>query len=102
LGLFAYVATAFVADVPWLEVLHQLVLPKVVLSKDYIVTMVAILGTTISPYLFFWQAAQEVEDTKAKPIEQPLSHSSGSFAPCQCCARRQERVYPSRFFVNAQ
>jgi NRAMP (natural resistance-associated macrophage protein)-like metal ion transporter len=72
LALFAYVATAFVADVPWGEVLHQLVLPPMILSKDYVVTMVAILGTTISPYLFFWQAEQEVEDQQEKSGAEPL------------------------------
>jgi len=42
------------------------------MDRDFWLTVVAILGTTISPYLFFWQAAQEVEDTKAQPVEQPL------------------------------
>ncbi len=42
------------------------------MNRDFWLMVVAILGTTISPYLFFWQAAQEVEDTKAKPVEQPL------------------------------
>jgi Mn2+/Fe2+ NRAMP family transporter len=46
--------------------------PRISLDRDFWLTITAILGTTISPYLFFWQAAQEVEDTKAKPTREPL------------------------------
>jgi Mn2+/Fe2+ NRAMP family transporter len=49
------------------------VLPKFQSSKEFWLTVVAILGTTISPYLFFWQASQEVEDTKTEPLRQPLN-----------------------------
>ena len=72
LSLFAYFATVCVVHVPWREVLLGLVWPRLSLDRDFWLTVVAILGTTISPYLFFWQAAQEVEDTKAKPVEEPL------------------------------
>ncbi len=72
LSLFAYFAAVCVVHVPWLEFLHGLVWPRLALDRDFWLMVVAILGTTISPYLFFWQAAQEVEDTKAKPIEHPL------------------------------
>ena len=58
LSLFAYVATVFVVDVPWATVAREIVLPSISLSRDYITGVVAVLGTTISPYLFFWQAAQ--------------------------------------------
>jgi NRAMP (natural resistance-associated macrophage protein)-like metal ion transporter len=64
LSLFAYVATVFVVGVPWLTVAHSLVFPRVKLSADYLTVVVAIFGTTISPYLFFWQAGEEVEDEK--------------------------------------
>jgi NRAMP (natural resistance-associated macrophage protein)-like metal ion transporter len=73
LSLFAYFATVCVVHVPWLEFIQGLVWPRVSLDRDFWLTVTAILGTTISPYLFFWQAAQEVEDTKARPTRQPLS-----------------------------
>lgn len=66
LVLFAYVAAAFMAHPKWTEVLRATFLPHVEWTPNYIATFVAILGTTISPYLFFWQAAQEVEDERAK------------------------------------
>jgi NRAMP (natural resistance-associated macrophage protein)-like metal ion transporter len=72
LSLFAYVATAFVVAVPWGEVLHRTVVPQFVWQQDYIVLIVAILGTTISPYLFFWQASEEAEDEHADPGSRPL------------------------------
>jgi NRAMP (natural resistance-associated macrophage protein)-like metal ion transporter len=62
LALFAYVAVAFTVHVPWLEVLRRTVLPQFKLDKDAATLIVAIFGTTISPYLFFWQASEEVED----------------------------------------
>ena len=75
LALFAYVATVFAVHVPWGEVLLGTVLPKVSLQADYIVTVVAIFGTTISPYLFFWQASQEVEEQRAAKGEEPLKEA---------------------------
>ncbi len=62
LSLLAYVATVFVVDVPWSTVLRSLVVPQITFTADYATIIVAILGTTISPYLFFWQAAEEVEE----------------------------------------
>jgi len=62
LSLFAYVATVFVVGVPWGTVLVHLLLPRVSLRGDYLTVVVAVFGTTISPYLFFWQAGEEVED----------------------------------------
>jgi len=64
LTLFAYVAAVFVVDVPWGHVLHDLVVPKLQWRSDYWMMIVALLGTTISPYLFFWQASQEVEELR--------------------------------------
>ncbi len=75
LSLFTYFAVLCVEHVPWGSVAKQLVLPQLSFERDFWMMVVAILGTTISPYLFFWQAAQEVEDTKAKPERQPLRHS---------------------------
>jgi NRAMP (natural resistance-associated macrophage protein)-like metal ion transporter len=72
LSLFSYVAVAFAIDVPWADVLHGALLPSLTLDPDYVTTVVAILGTTISPYLFFWQASQECEDLHAVKTDKPL------------------------------
>ena len=72
LSLFAYVATVFFVGVPWLTVARNLVLPHLEFSGAYLTVVVAVFGTTISPYLFFWQAAEEVEDEKEDPAAKPL------------------------------
>ncbi len=72
LALFAYVATVFVVAVPWRDVLYQTLMPSISLKGDYVVAVVAVFGTTISPYLFFWQASQEVEEQRAAAGEEPL------------------------------
>jgi len=77
LVLFAYVATLFVANVPWADVAKGTMLPVLQGDGQYWQTVVAILGTTISPYLFFWQAAQEVEDMHAIPRRKPLIAKPG-------------------------
>ena len=66
LTLFAYVGAAFLARPNWLEVVRGTFTPHVTVTRDYVLTLVAILGTTISPYLFFWQAATEVEEDAAE------------------------------------
>jgi NRAMP (natural resistance-associated macrophage protein)-like metal ion transporter len=63
--LFAYVATAFIAGPDWHKVLHDTFIPSWPRNHGAWQNLVAILGTTISPYLFFWQASQEVEEEKA-------------------------------------
>jgi Mn2+/Fe2+ NRAMP family transporter len=71
LSLFTYVGVVLVANVPWGIALRSLVVPEIQLNAAYATAVVAILGTTISPYLFFWQAAQEVEEQHrhhAKPL----------------------------------
>jgi NRAMP (natural resistance-associated macrophage protein)-like metal ion transporter len=75
LSLFAYVATVLVVDVPWREVLYRTLVPSFVWQQDYIVVIVAVLGTTISPYLFFWQASEEAEDERINPAEHPLTEA---------------------------
>ena len=62
--LFAYVIAAFLSHPNWSEVLRATFIPHVEWSRNYISVLVGILGTTISPYLFFWQAAQEVEEDR--------------------------------------
>src|SRR5438552_3698349 len=65
LVLFAYLATAFLARVDWQTALLSSFLPRVEWSRSFIAVLVGVLGTTISPYLFFWQAAEEVEEERA-------------------------------------
>jgi len=64
LVLFLYVATAFTVHIPWGEAFARAVWPAAEINRDYLFMVVAVLGTTISPYLFFWQASQEVEEMK--------------------------------------
>jgi Mn2+/Fe2+ NRAMP family transporter len=72
LSLFAYVATLFIVAIPWARVGLQLVVPHISYTKDYVVAIVAVFGTTISPYLFFWQSEEEVEDVLERPAASPL------------------------------
>ena len=77
LALFAYVAVILSVQVPWRQALFEslhpwLFFPKDTSFKDYAAMVVAVLGTTISPYLFFWQAAQEVEDSNRRPEARSL------------------------------
>src|SRR5438876_163932 len=65
LAFFAYVITAFFAHPALLEVLRATVIPHIEFSKDFVMALVAVLGTTISPYLFFWQASAEVDELAA-------------------------------------
>ena len=62
LTLFGYILASFLAKPHWGEVLKATLIPTIHLDHQYLMTLVAILGTTISPYLFFWQASQEVEE----------------------------------------
>lgn len=66
LVLVAYVAAAFLAKPDWFAVVRATFRPHVEWTQDYLATLVGLLGTTISPYLFFWQAAQEVEEERAQ------------------------------------
>src|SRR4029453_3274346 len=72
LSLFAYVAALLAAKVHWAAAITGMLLPHITWSAAFFTTLVAILGTTISPYLFFWQASQEAEDVKAKRQRKPL------------------------------
>jgi NRAMP (natural resistance-associated macrophage protein)-like metal ion transporter len=65
LALLSYVAVVFTMEVPWDQVIQGALVPQLHLDHDTISMVVAVLGTTISPYLFFWQAAQEVEDLRS-------------------------------------
>jgi NRAMP (natural resistance-associated macrophage protein)-like metal ion transporter len=65
-GLFAYVFTTLLISQDWTRVLTATFIPSISLNKEYLMNIVAILGTTISPYLFFWQAGEEVEEEVAE------------------------------------
>lgn len=72
LVLFTYVATAFVIHVPWKDVLYHTAVPSISRNKDYFMALVAVFGTTISPYLFFWQTSQEAEEVHLHVGQEPL------------------------------
>jgi NRAMP (natural resistance-associated macrophage protein)-like metal ion transporter len=72
LALFAYVVTLAVVKVPWGEALRGLLVPSVQWDGTFLTTLVALLGTTISPYLFSWQSSQEAEDQRIDPDKKPL------------------------------
>ncbi len=84
ISLFAYVATVFVAGVPWGHAISGILLPHLQFSGAYLTVIVAVLGTTISPYLFFWQAGEEVEKEKEDDAAEPLKD-----APLQAPAEMQ-------------
>ena len=77
LSVFAYVITGFIIKPEWLVIFKEALVPDLVLKKEYIFAIVAVFGTTITPYLFFWQASEEVEEKKCamegKVIETKLS-----------------------------
>jgi NRAMP (natural resistance-associated macrophage protein)-like metal ion transporter len=84
LSLFAYVLALFATNVTWGDAVTGILVPHVIWTGEFFTTLVAILGTTISPYLFFWQAAQEAEDVQVirrrKPLIKAPSQALGAFA----------------------
>jgi NRAMP (natural resistance-associated macrophage protein)-like metal ion transporter len=84
LALFSYVICAFVVNVAWGEIAWAIVWPPLSFKTEYLMAIVAVMGTTISPYLFFWQAEQEVEDIKegagARPLTRAPEQASSEFA----------------------
>ncbi|MBV8185121.1 MAG: divalent metal cation transporter [Hyphomicrobiales bacterium] len=81
LSLFAYVVTAFVVHVPWGNVAHGLFIPTISLDIGSLTVVVAVLGTTISPYLFFWQASEEVEEIEECEGARPLKRAPRQAEP---------------------
>jgi len=75
LALFSYVATAIVVGEPTRQAIHATVLPSLSFQSTYFTALIAVLGTTISPYLFFWQASQEVEEVTVHVDEKPLKQA---------------------------
>ncbi len=96
LVLFTYVAVVFSVHVPWAEAIKNMIIPAIVFDAAHISMFVAILGTTISPYLFFWQASEEVEDEKTNPKEHPLKVAP-SQAPKQLARIRKDTLFGMAF-----
>lgn len=97
LVLFAYVLAAFLARPDWGAVLRATFVPHVEWSSSFLATFVAILGTTISPYLFFWQASQEVENERAQG-KTTLEERQGA-TPAELRVARTD-VFTGMFFSN--
>lgn len=72
LALFAYVITALIVDEPWREIAHATFVPQFQWNFSYWYVIVGVLGTTISPYMFFWQAAEEVEELEYADAQHKL------------------------------
>ena len=97
LVLFAYVASAILANLNWVDVLQHAVVPSITFDKDQLLLICAILGTTISPYLFFWQTSQEIEDE--------ISHGLTTLVQRQVTTKEQIKgmrtdVWSGMFFSN--
>jgi len=82
-SLFSYFITAMVVHVPWAQVLHDTFVPSISLETKYIVSIVAVMGTTISPYLFFWQSSQEAENERIDPQAHRLIDAPPGEAPIE-------------------
>lgn len=74
-SLLAYVGVVFAVHIDWAQVARHTFLPSISLKTAYLTTLIAVLGTTISPYLFFWQASEEAEEEKVTPGDQPLKRA---------------------------
>ncbi|MGN6570675.1 MAG: NRAMP family divalent metal transporter [Pseudolabrys sp.] len=81
LVLFCYVGVVLVVDIPWGQVVVSTFVPRITASSDYLMMVVAVLGTTISPYLFFWQASQEVEEMARGRSRRPLKDMARGGSP---------------------
>jgi Mn2+/Fe2+ NRAMP family transporter len=77
LSLLAYVVTGFVVHPQWGTLLVHTIVPSIQFTPEYLALVVGLLGTTISPYLFFWQASEEVEETELQPERKPSPSGPG-------------------------
>jgi Mn2+/Fe2+ NRAMP family transporter len=98
LVLFVYVGTALIVHVPWKPVLIGTFVPSLSFSNSYLTALTAVFGTTISPYLFFWQASLEVQEQEAAPGEKPLKRAPKQ-APAQL-GRMRGDTYLGMAFSN--
>jgi NRAMP (natural resistance-associated macrophage protein)-like metal ion transporter len=75
LSLFAYIATAFIVHIDWPAAARASLFPHITWNRTFLTGIIAVFGTTISPYLFFWQASQEVEEVKTTEGDEPLKQA---------------------------
>ncbi len=99
LSLFAYVVSAFLVKQDWMLILRSTVIPHIELSRDYVLNIAAFLGTTISPYLFFWQADEEVEEEIAGGKIQDAGVGTPSVTPADIKDMRLDTAV-GMFFSN--
>jgi Mn2+/Fe2+ NRAMP family transporter len=71
-SLVSYVGTIFVVQIDWGEMLRGTLIPTISFEGEYLAALIAVSGTTISPYLLFWQSGEEVEQMESEPKEKPL------------------------------
>jgi NRAMP (natural resistance-associated macrophage protein)-like metal ion transporter len=95
LSVLAYIAAAFFIHIDWRQALLDSVVPHIAWNKSFLTGITAVLGTTISPYLFFWQASQEVEEVNANRADKPLKQ-----APSQA-PQQLERIRADTYFGMA-
>src|SRR6185312_82308 len=99
LSLLAYIGVVFFVHVPWGQVAAHTVFPRFKFDRDAASVVVGIFGTTISPYLFFWQASEEVEDMHCPPTGKPLLEQP-SAAPAELRRIRWD-TWSGMFFSDA-
>jgi NRAMP (natural resistance-associated macrophage protein)-like metal ion transporter len=97
-ALLAYILTALILHEPRWTAIRATILPHLSFKRECLTALIAILGTTISPYLFFWQASEEVEDVRRNPIEKPLKNAPDQ-APAQLRRIRFDTDF-GMFFSN--
>lgn len=95
LALLSYVVSMFFVEIPWSDTLRATFVPHLSLDKDFLKMLIAVLGTTISPYLFFWQASEEVEELNLNPREKKLINHP------ELAARQLKRIRFDTFFGMA-
>src|ERR1035437_8617816 len=96
-ALLAYIFSAFMVEVNWVEVFRHTIIPSFNFSKDSIILVGAILGTTISPYLFFWQTSVEVEEHMDDPVGKNIG---GEKTNAEDIGKMRIDVWSGMFFSN--
>lgn len=89
--MLSYVLAVFFIDLDWREILFRTIFPKIYFNKDYLMMILAVFGTTVSPYLFFWQASGAVEEEKLHKLEDP-EHAPMIPASGPHIKHREERI----------
>lgn len=103
--MFSYVAATFFIEKSWIEIIKNTIIPHIKLSKDYLLILVAVWGTTISPYLFFWQSSEEAEEEKTHINPKLKTIVSHSVRPAEKTRRREigimnKDIKTGMFFSN--